>query len=196
MPGTIRICLAFALLCFAAPSALADETGSLKLTGDAQRISMPTTPLADILDTVSKKTGKSFLVDHRVQPDVVVGRVRAKDITYPTLLIVLRNNELAAVSIGDVVNIVRVNTIRQFPLPVLFDADDTIADEEWVTRVIELENAPATQLIPILRPLLPKQGHLAAHPVSNMIIMVDRYANIRRVSSLIEKLDTVSQMQQ
>ena len=142
--------------------------------------------------TISKKSGKTFLVEARVPPEVVVGQVAVKDVTYPILLTILRNNDIAAAVSGDMVNLVPTRMIRQYPLPVLYEDNDSIADEEWVTRVIQLENAPAPQLVPIMRPLLPSAGHLAANPMSNTIIIVDRYANVRRVTEMILKLDSLT----
>ena len=107
----------------------------------------------------------------------------------------MRNNDLAAATIGEFVNIVPSGAIRQYPLPVLYADDDTIDDEEWVTRVIQLENLPASTLVPIMRPLLPRQGHMAASAMSNTILIVDRYANVQRVTEMILRLDALTASQ-
>ncbi|MFQ5983503.1 MAG: secretin N-terminal domain-containing protein [Woeseiaceae bacterium] len=156
---------------------------------------MPTTPLVDFLDSVSKKSGKKFLIDHHVQAEVVVGQLDPKEVTYSSLLVILRNNGLAAVSIGEIVNIVPAGIVRQYPLPVLFEDDNSIDNEEWVTRVIQLENSPAPQLVPIMRPLLPRAGHMAANAMSNSILIVDRYANVKRVTEMIRRMDTLTPSQ-
>ena len=52
--------------------------------------------------------------------------------------------------------------------------------DEYVTQVLALQNVSAAQLVPILRPLVPQQGHLAAYPPGNMLIVTDEAANIRR----------------
>ncbi len=67
--------------------------------------------------------------------------------------------------------------------------DDSIDGEEWVTRVIHLKNAPAAHLVPIMRPIMPSAGHLAANPESNTIMMVDRYANVKRITQMILEMD-------
>jgi len=171
-------------------TALADEDLLSSNSEQAPRaISMARVSLLEILDAVKQKTGQTFLVDVRVRPEVVVGQVDVVDVTYPVLLTILRNNDLAAAKVSDVVTIVPVATIRQFPLPVLYEDDESIADGEWVTRIVTLENAPAASLVPIMRPLLPQAGHLAANPASNTILIVDRYANVRRVTGMILALD-------
>ena len=43
--------------------------------------------------------------------------------------------------------------------------------------------------MPILRPLIPQYGHLAAHPGSNMLIMSDRASNVDRMLRIIRRID-------
>ncbi|MFQ6004363.1 MAG: secretin N-terminal domain-containing protein [Woeseia sp.] len=187
--------LVFAFFLIASPVVSAGNPDKPESHDHAAKASMPKTPLAEILESVSKKSGKKFLVDHRVRPSVVVGQPRPKDVSYSSLLQILRNNGLAGVAIDDVVNVVPVGMVRQYPLPVLFDDDPSTDGEEWVTRIIKLENAHAPTLIPIMRPLLPQAGHMAAYPMSNTILIVDRYANVRRVTEMISRIDSLTPAQ-
>jgi len=156
---------------------------------------LPTVPLMDVLKAVSKKTGHLFVVDRSVDAEVVVGQFEPGRLDYSTLLVVLRNNNMAAVKYDDVISIVNVATIRQYPLPVLYEKDESIDDEEWVTMVIEVQNAEATMFVPILRPMLPQPGHMVAHSDSNTLTIVDRYGNVERVLELIRKLDYLTTQQ-
>ena len=61
-----------------------------------------------------------------------------------------------------------------------------------MTQVIAVENVGAAQLVPILRPLVPQYGHLAAHPGSNMLIISDRAANVARMITIIRRIDQSS----
>jgi len=47
----------------------------------------------------------------------------------------------------------------------------------------------AAQLVPILRPLIPQYGHLAAYPASNMLIISDRASNVNRMMRIIQRID-------
>ncbi len=181
--------LGLALLMIAAPAIATEPSDKPESREQAAWVSMPKTSLTDILDSVSKKSGKKFLVAHRVDPEIVIAQLKPKDIDYSSLLLVLRNNNLATATIGNIVNIVPVHVIRQYPLPVINDDDDTIDGEEWVTRVIHLKNANARELVPIMRPIMPPAGHLAANPDSNTIMIVDRYANVRRITEMLRKMD-------
>lgn len=153
---------------------------------------LPRVELMTVLDAVSKKTGKVFVVEHNADADIVVGQVEPRRMDYDTLLVVLRNNRLAAVNYRGTTSIIDVDRVRQHPLPVIYEEDDSIAEEEWVTMLVEIKNADARMFVPILRPMLPQQGHLVAHPESNMLTIVDRYANLKRVLGLVRTMDAAT----
>lgn len=156
---------------------------------------LPDVELAKLLDNVADNTDKEFLLDYRVPARVVAGTLKDKNIGYGELLVILRNNDLAAVTSENVVSIVPADMVRQYALPMASGTDGNFHDEEWVTEVISLNHAEARSMVPILRPLLPRAGHLAAHPNSNVLIIADRYANVRRIAAVVAELDTESQIQ-
>ena len=61
--------------------------------------------------------------------------------------------------------------------------------DEIVTQIITLKNISAAQLVPLLRPLIPQQGHLAAYPSGNMLIISDRASNVSRIMKIVERMD-------
>ncbi len=173
----------------AAFGAWAEESAAPDVTCVEAPSKLPTVPLSDLLESVSTRSKKEFLVDARVPAEIVVGQRDWRDVTYRELHTVLSNNELAAVTVEGLVNIVPVNSIRQYPLPVLQGYDDRIADGQWVTLVIKPERAGAVTMVPLLRPLLPPQGHLAAVGQSNTLTVVARYANARRIAEMVREID-------
>jgi len=58
-----------------------------------------------------------------------------------------------------------------------------------VTQVVRLENVSAAKLIPVLRPLVPQQAHMAAYAPSNAIIISDIRSNINRIMDIIDRMD-------
>ncbi len=154
-----------------------------------ERQSAETVSLESVLDGIARREDLSFAVDARAPVDIVVGQLNPREITYNQLHTVLTNNGLAAVAVEDIVNIVPINLIRQYPLPTLSEPNDSIADDQWVTWVYRTERADPVMFVPIMRPILPQQGHLVAHPDSGTIMIVDRYANILRVVALIREMD-------
>jgi hypothetical protein len=148
---------------------------------------LPTVPLAQLLERVARNSNKQFIVAPNVTQNVFLGGVRLEDVNYPILLAILRNHGLAATTIDGRVNIVPDALIRSLPVPVVSTDDAKIPDDEWVQRVI-VTNGEAPQLVPVLRPLMPQSAHFAAF-LPNKLIIVDRYANVKRISELVKALD-------
>jgi general secretion pathway protein D len=71
----------------------------------------------------------------------------------------------------------------------LIENQDLLGNDEYVTQVIRLDNISAAKLIPVLRPLVPQQAHMAAYAPSNAIIISDIRSNIGRIVEIIERMD-------
>jgi general secretion pathway protein D len=150
---------------------------------------LPTVELAPLLQRVERSSRKRFLVDGEVGPRIFLGEVDPNDVDYPVLLSILRANGLAAVEIEGRVNVVRESEVRFLPLRLVQTDDPSIPADEWVTRVLMTTNTDAVYLVPILRPLLPQAAHLAAHMNSNQLVIMDRYANVQRITAIVRALD-------
>ncbi len=145
-------------------------------------------PIERLIAAVAKKTGKRFVLDPRVRGGITLVGEEPADVSYPEFLAVLSVNGYAAVEDGRLVQIVPDANLRQYPTPII-TAKDTRPAYEFVTQVIALKYASAAQMIPILRPMIPLYGHLAANPSSNTILISDRFANVRRIEAIIRELD-------
>ncbi|MGQ0701210.1 MAG: type II secretion system secretin GspD [Panacagrimonas sp.] len=175
--GLIAASVGVALLLSA--TARADVTLNLK---DAD--------ISTLIQTVSEVTGKNFIVDPRVKGKVTVisSSPMGSAGLYETFLAVLQVQGFAAIPSGDTIKIVPETNARQ-------DGGTSSSDgaglpiDEVVTHVYVIENVSAAQLVPILRPLVPQWGHLAAYAPSNMLIISDRAANVQRLESLIRQID-------
>ena len=148
----------------------------------------PTVPLQPLLDRVARESHKQFLVDGRVPPDIYLGGAHADEINYPLLLSILRINNLASVEVEGRINIVPEGEIRWYATRILNQDDKSVAADEFVTRLVTLQNIGSAFVVPILRPLMPQAAHLAAFPPHDLIIM-DRYANVQRIMALLEQMD-------
>jgi type II secretory pathway component GspD/PulD (secretin) len=144
-------------------------------------------PITDLVAMMSKKTGKKFILEPRVQAQVSVVPDPAR-ISYDEFLTVLMVYGLVAVERGDTVMIVPDGSARVMPVPMAV-GNEKHPDAEVVTRIIHVRNTPAASLVPILRPLIPQFGHLAANICSNDLILVDRFANVKRLEAIIEAVD-------
>ncbi len=85
------------------------------------------------------------------------------DAFYEAFLAVLQVYGYVAVPAGKVIKIIPNTDARQLPSVDLPNSVSSTSDE-IVTQIITMKNISAAQLVPLLRPLIPQQGHLAAYP--------------------------------
>ncbi|MFZ0256995.1 MAG: type II secretion system secretin GspD [Gammaproteobacteria bacterium] len=146
--------------------------------------------ISALIGTVAEVTGKNFVVDPRVEGKVTVfsSRPLEKDEVYQVFLSVLKVHGFAAVPSGAVIKIVPEEAARADSTAVV-DSSRINRGDELVTEVMFIEHVSAQQLVPVLRPLVPQQGHLAAYPSSNTLIVSDSAANIQRLKTIIKRID-------
>ena len=147
------------------------------------------TDINAVISAVSEMTGRNFIVDPRVKGKVTVISHRALKSSeiYQVFLSVLKVHGFAAIPGRNVTKIVpevnaKQDAIRTGTKLVPFS-------DEFITQVLEIKNVDAAQLVPILRPLVPQRGHLAAYPGSNVLVISDSAANIRRLKKIIKSID-------
>ncbi|MBT8121528.1 MAG: type II secretion system protein GspD, partial [Gammaproteobacteria bacterium] len=149
--------------------------------------------ISALISTVAEVADKNFIVDPRVKGKVTVvsSRPMNSDEVYQVFLSILKVHGFAAVPSGEVIKIVPDVNAKQDGIPTTTDANPGRGDQ-MVTRVVQVDNVTAAQLVPILRPLVPQQGHLAAYPATNVLIISDRARNVERLVSIIRRIDQVS----
>ena len=178
----MRCLVALWLACMLSISSLSAETGVTLNLKDAD--------IQSFIETVAEITGKNFVVDPRVKAKVTVVSARPMDRTeiYQVFLSVLQVHGFATVEVGEVIKILPDVNAKQGAGNVITN-NSSVKGDELVTRVIEIKHVAAAQMVPILRPLVPQQGHLAAYPGSNVLVISDRGANIARLEKIIRKID-------
>ncbi len=144
--------------------------------------------IRQIVEAVGEVTGRNFILDPRVNAKVTMlsSTPMSPEAFYEAFLSILQVNGFVAMTTGDIVKIVPDASARQYSGLL---TTDTAAADDIVTQVIQVQNIGAAQLVPILRPLIPQYGHLAAHPGSNMLIISDRAANVDRMLRIIRRID-------
>lgn len=146
-----------------------------------------------LVESMSVLTGKNFIVDPRVKGRVTIVSSKPMDEKelYEVFLAVLSVHGFAAVPSDKVIKIVPAAGAKQESVPTV-DRSRGIEPDQIVTRVIQVQNVSAAQIVPILRPLIPPQGHLAAYTPTNVLIISDNAANVERIASIISRIDLAS----
>ncbi|HEY4443199.1 MAG TPA: type II secretion system secretin GspD [Steroidobacteraceae bacterium] len=146
--------------------------------------------LSQIIQAVSEVTGKNFIIDPRVNAKVTM--LSATPMTpaafYEAFLSVLQVYGYVAVPAGKVIKIIPNTDQRVVPANDL-PTNVSSTSDEIVTQIISMKNVSAAQLVPILRPLIPQYGQLAAYAAGNMLIISDRASNVSRIVRIVERMD-------
>lgn len=162
-------------------------------TGEQWSINLRDADIRAFIDQVSAMTGKTFVVDQRVKGKITVIAPASMDseTVYQVFLSVLGVNGFAAVPSGSVVKIVPDANAKQDSIPL--DTREKPAGQEMITRVIPLDGSSAAELVPVLRPLVPQAGHMAAVAGANVLVVTDRAENIARLEEVIARIDGADQ---
>jgi general secretion pathway protein D len=179
------VCVAF-LLALTGSAVARAQSSSSEPGASSERVENGV-PIAQLIATVQKKIGKKFIVDPRVRGDVGIIEKDSSGISYSDFLTILQVYGFSAFETGGYVEVLPISTARQVA-PVI-SGQEKRPDAEIVTRILSAKSLAVVQLVPILRPMIPQYGHLVALPCTNKLIMVDTFANIRRIESVIEALD-------
>lgn len=169
------------IMALAANNAMAEQ--------ETWKVNLKNADIREFVTQVSTITGKSFVVDPRVKGNVTVISTASmnKEGIYELFLSVLRVHGYAAVPAGNVTKIVQQVLAKQSGNP--NDFEPNTQSEELITSVIPVRNSPSSELVKILRPLIPQYGHVAGIETPNALIVSDHAENIVRLAEIVKRLD-------
>ncbi len=187
--NTLRSCYLFlsaALLLVQLPaSAEITSVPSSSQQEERWTINMKSADILDFIDQIAAITGETFVVDPRVKGRVSVVSTTPLELSevYQLFLSVLSTHGFSAITQDGQVRIV----------PNAQAASEAnsgqSAANQMETRLIQVQQGSVQELIPLIRPMVPQYGHLAAVTSANALIISDRSANINRIEDLIRQLD-------
>ncbi len=133
---------------------------------------------------VSEVTGRNFILDDRVHGNVTIispTRITPEE-AYLVFQSVLQVKGFTTVPSGNFVKIVPVREGRESAIPT-----DGRTGDELVTRVLPVRYAAAADVVPVLQPLVSKDGVLTAYPATNRLVVVDSGPNVERLAALLQR---------
>lgn len=142
-----------------------------------------------VIEAVSKATGKNFIVDPRVSGKVTMISSSEMDgeAIYNTFLSILSVHSFIAIELND--DLIKIIPANQTRTESGIKQLSKVSRDDVLVRIIHIEHVEATKLIPILRPLISRNGHLVAHRGSNNILVSDTKNNIDKLHAIIQKID-------
>jgi general secretion pathway protein D len=146
--------------------------------------------IRSVIATVSQETGKNFLVDPRVKGKFTIYSATPVNASalYEIFIGALRTHGYTAVEQKGITHIIPLMQAKQSPSPVS-SRNIRNPGAKQITQVIKITNISAVKLIPVLRPLIPKEAYISAFASTNLIIISDSENNIARLRKLIRSMD-------
>ena len=137
----------------------------------------------------AKVTGRTFIIDNRVQGKVTVvtDRPLSRSEYLEVFLSTLRANGLVAVPTA-------TGAFRVQPIEGAATQPGRIgvagaARNQLVTEIIRLRSIDAAQAVDTVRPLVSPQGSVTANRAGNSLVVVDFADNVRRVRTVVSRID-------
>ncbi|RHW16958.1 type II secretion system protein GspD [Sphingomonas gilva] len=142
------------------------------------------------IQDAARVTGRTFIVDSRVQGKVSVttDRPLSRSEYFEVFLSTLRANGLVAVP-------TTAGSYRIQPADVAASSPSRVgsrgaAQNSFVTEVFRLRSIDATSAVETLRPLVSREGSVTANRGANSLVVADYADNIRRIRQLLQRIDT------
>ena len=119
-----------------------------------------------------------------------IGKIASDDV-FNVLLTILDVNGLAAVKSGNLYRIIPKEGASQSSVRTVVgrEADPSRSGDETLTQLVPLKYINAVDAVNLLRPFVPQQGSISAHRETNLLIITDTAANIRRVLDIVRLVD-------
>jgi len=160
------------------------------------RLNLKDTDIQVFIESVSRITGKTFIIDPRVKNKKVTvisqHEMNEKE-TFALFLSVLHINQFTAVETSkNVYKIQQLQTAKQDKVPVYGDSRQGYSGDQLITRVVKVDNIDVGQLVPLLRTLVSTQGHMGQYKPTNVLVIHDTAGNVERIVKIIRQVDRES----
>lgn len=148
-----------------------------------------------VINAVAEMTDRTMIIDPQVAGQVSVVSNEALDdaAVYEVFLSILAVSGFSAIDDGATTRIVPDSDARtsgRVPIDRMRASGD-----EPVMRIIATDHVDAGEVVDLLRTLVPSSAYLAHHAPSNVVIVSDRAASVRRIETIIERLDAQSKQE-
>lgn len=160
--------------------------GERGITMDFQDVDLPV-----LVKFISEITGRNFIVDERVKGKITIispSKISV-DEAYTVFQSVLQVKGFTTVPSGSIIKILPTGEAKSSTVDTIFPGTLPPISDETVTRLMPLVNVDASNIVPIIQPLVSPNGLLATYVATNTLILIDGAANIDRIARIVHELD-------
>lgn len=193
--------LALALALAVPPAPLRAQTGSSRAatqatapaTDESVYLNFVNVEIEQAVRAIGQFTGRQFVIDPRVKGTLtlVTERPVSRQQAYEQLLSALRLQGFTIVEgpPGGVSRVLPEPDAKLQGSRVIAPEQSPPRGDQIVTQVFELQYESATNMVPVLRPLIAPNNTIAAFASNNSLVITDYADNLRRLRDIIASLD-------
>lgn len=176
------LALSVVVLCsIAMPTAYA-ETG--------YKVHLQDADIKAFIDQVASITKKNFVLDPRINGNVTViaNKTLSRDEIYELFLAVMKVNGIVALDRGLTIELLPDTVAKQAGVDV--DLRGNTSGNQMATRIMYLTNTSATDILNVIRPMMPQYANASVLPNVNALVLSDRADSLNQIAKLIKDLDS------
>ncbi len=185
---------AFMLALVFAPSALLLPNVLRAAEGAPITLNFKDAEIDSVIGAFGHLLNRTFIIDPRVRGKVsletpkAVSQAKALEM----LQSVLRSQGFAMVESGGLTKVVPEAEAKLQAGPVSAGRAGPGGGEQIVTQIFKLNYESASNLVPVLRPLIAPNNTITAYPSNNSLVITDYASNLQRIARIISTLDLPS----
>ena len=148
--------------------------------------------LPDLVRLISNMTGRRFILPTKlraIKATVFAPTKVTVAEAYQAFLSVLEVNGFTVVPAGRYLKIIEAKNVEQQTIPIYDDGSVVPASDRYVTRIHHLENVSAEDVTNLLGRFKSASGNITSYGPTNMLIITDTGAQIRRMLKLVGAID-------
>jgi len=148
--------------------------------------------LPDLVRLISNMTGRRFILPTKlraIKATVFAPTKVTVAEAYQAFLSVLEVNGFTVVPAGRYLKIVESTNIERQTIPLYADGSATPSSDRYITRIHHLENVSADDVTSLLGRFKSASGNITSYGPTNMLIITDTGAQIRRMLRLVAAID-------
>ena len=195
----LAACGALALACAAAAVGARAQPASAPAAGapasnDTVTLNFKDADVDSVVGAFGHLLNRTFVIDPRVRGKMTLETPRpvTRAQAWQLLQSALRSQGFAVVETGTLTKIVPEADAKLQATPVTAGRAPSAVGDQVVTQIFRLNYESATNLVPVLRPLISPNNTIVAYPNNNSLVVTDYAANLQRIARIVATLDAPS----
>ncbi|HEY2729293.1 MAG TPA: type II secretion system secretin GspD [Polyangia bacterium] len=154
----------------------------------------PDTELGDLIAWISSITCRQFLLPGTIPANskkvtIVAPQLITPEEAYRLFLAALDSVGLTVEPSGKFLRIIETLRAKSTSIPVYGADSDMPVGENYVTRLVRIENGDVNEISTVLARLKGEQGDIIPYAAQNALIITDRGVNIDRMLQVLKEID-------